>query len=139
MNCDYYFLYVTYIYVHILYFCVHYLEPSASCELYLSSPNSICFGYGSIGYDYVFINNTVDTMDSLNSKLKAFNTSLYRRDEDTSFPPECLDLIFGLMCHHSFPLCDHNSETPVPRKVYMCVVQLCIMLWHLAKSVAIID
>ena len=59
-------------------------------------------------------------MDSLNSKLKAFNTSLYRRDKDTSFPPECLDLIFGLMCHHSFPLCDHNSETPVPRKVNVC-------------------
>ena len=124
----------------ILYFCVLYLEPSASCELYLNSPDAICFGYGSIGYDYVFINNTVDTMDSLNSKLITFNTTLYRRGNDNSFPPECLDIILGLTCHHYFPLCDYSSETPVPRKVATCMLCSCkCYCTQLCKVVAMMD
>ena len=94
------------------------IDPSPSCELYHNGPTAICFKYGSIGMDYVFLNNSVDTRDSLNSKLIMFNDTLHKKED---FPAECIDLILGLMCHHSFPLCDYNSSTPVPRKVRIYV------------------
>ena len=92
-------------------------DPSASCELYHSGPNAtaVCFGFGLIGRDYVFVNNSVDTMDDLNLQLSKFNNTLYVRDK--SFTTDCIKSILRLMCHHSFPLCDHGSDTPVPRQV----------------------
>ena len=96
--------------------CV-FVDPSPSCELYFNDSDAICFGYGSIGYDYVFLNNSVDTKDSLNSKLKMFNNMLHNKVETGGFPTDCIDLILGLMCHHTFPLCDYSSEIPVPRQV----------------------
>ena len=70
----------------------------------------------------MFLDNIVDTKDSLNSKLIKFNATLHSKVEAEGFPVECIDLILGLMCHISFPLCDYNSDSPVPRKVRM---QLC--------------
>ena len=61
----------------------------------------------------------MDTKDSLNSKLIMFNATLHSKVETGGFPSECIDLILGLMCHHSFPLCDYSSDTPVPRQVHM--------------------
>ena len=77
-----------------------------------NTTDAICFGYGSIGYDYVFQNNS-DSAKVLNSNLKRLRESLQRSHELY----ECIDLILGLMCHHTFPLCDYSSDTPVPRKV----------------------
>ena len=93
------------------------IDPSASCELYHSGPNTtaICFNFGVIGRDYVFVNNSVDTMDDLNHKMSQFNNTLYISDKD--FSTDCIESVVHLMCHHSFPLCDHGSDTPVPRKV----------------------
>jgi len=94
-----------------------FVDTSLSCELYYNTPDGICFQYGSIGRDHVFFNSSVDTKDSLNSKLMEFNAALHRKVTAESFPLECIDLIFGLMCHISFPLCDYSSDTPMPRKV----------------------
>ena len=104
-----------------------FVEPPL-CELYDNNDNTtdaVCFGYGSIGYDYVFLNNS-DSAKILNERLKNFDASLQRSRED-HIPPECIDMIFGLMCHHSFPLCDHNSNTPVPRQVCSYCIQLQFM------------
>ena len=101
---------------------MYFVDPSLSCELYYNDSDAICFGYGSIGYDYVFLNNSVDTKDSLNSKLKTFNGTLHSKVETGGFPVECIDLILGLMCHHSFPLCDYSSEIPVPRQVCRIII-----------------
>ena len=95
-------------------------DSSASCELYHSGPNTdaVCFGFGLIGRDYVFMNNSIDSMDGINSKLVEFNDTLHEIANETGgHPKECIESILGLMCHHSFPLCDHTSDTPVPRKV----------------------
>ena len=67
--------------------------------------------------DYVFIDNSVDNMKALNSKLGSFNGILHDRIRTGSFPSECVDIILGLTCYNSFPLCDYSSETPQPRKV----------------------
>ena len=90
---------------------------SASCELYHnSSEDALCYNYGSIGRDYVFINNNVDA-DELNRNMRSFLNTLNSRDVNGNFPPECVHMIFGLMCHNMFPLCDYNSNTPRPRQV----------------------
>ena len=70
--------------------------------------------------DYVFLNNSVNDMNTLNSKLINFNATLHSKVETEGYPVECIDLILGLMCHDSFPLCDYSSDTPVPRQV--CVL-----------------
>ena len=99
-------------------------EPSASCELYHNG-SDICFEYGSIGRDYVFFNKSVGIKDSLNSKLLAFNDTLYNYIDNEIHPAECIDLLLGLMCHHSFPLCDYSSNTPVPRQVCILFAKSC--------------
>ena len=104
---------------------MYFSDPSPSCEVYHNVSNAVCFKYGSIGMDYVFLNNSVDTRDSLNSKLTTFNSLLHNKVENEGFPAECIDLILGLMCHNSFPLCDYSSDTPVPRKV--CIVNYIIV------------
>ena len=60
----------------------------------------------------MFQNSTED----LNDLLGRFYAALKNSHKD-HFPLECIDMIFGLLCHHSLPLCDHSSDTPVPRKV----------------------
>ena len=99
---------------------VSFADKSPSCELYHNTSDGICFSYGSIGNNYVFINNSVNIKD-LNYNLEKFNKALYKTYElvESVFPVECIDLIFGLMCYNSFPLCDYNSSAPVPRKVSM--------------------
>ena len=68
--------------------------------------------------DYVFVNNSVNNnKKTLNSKLLDFNGTLHKKVETEGYPVECIDLILGLMCHHTFPLCDYSSDTPVPRQV----------------------
>ena len=67
--------------------------------------------------DYVYVDNGVDNMDELNAKLIEFNGTLNDNVKSGGYPEECVDIILGLMCHHSFPLCDRSSDTPVPRKV----------------------
>lgn len=99
---------------------MYFAEPSPSCELYYNTSDGICFKYGSIGMDYVFLNNSVNNMKTLNSKLLNFNGTLHSKVETEGYPVECIDLMLGLMCHHSFPLCDYTSNTPVPRQV--CVL-----------------
>jgi len=84
--------------------------------LYHHTSNAIYFDYGSIGNDYVFIDRGIETMNSLNSKMNKFYEAL-NNSYDENFPCECIDLIFGLMCHISFPLCDYNSDNPAPRRV----------------------
>ena len=99
--------------------CIVFIGVKVTCELYHNNtPNSVCFGYGSIGYDYVFLNKRVDVniKDTLNCKLKKFNDALHKTHE-VDFPSDCVEIVFGLMCHHSFPLCDYDSNTPKPRKV----------------------
>ena len=66
--------------------------------------------------DYVYIDNSVDSKDELNDKLVEFNRTIH---ENVKFGdhPECVDILLGLMCHHSFPLCDYSSDIPQPRKV----------------------
>lgn len=98
---------------------VFFVEPFNTCELYYNNTiNPVCFGYGSIGYDYVFLEKSsagMDPMDMLNCKLEKFKSAL--NNSIDPFPSDCVEIIFELMCHHSFPLCDYNSDTPAPRKV----------------------
>ena len=103
---------------------MHFTEPSPSCELYFNTSKGICFKYGSIGMDYVFLNNSVNDKNTLNSKLIKFNDTVHSKVEAEGHPAECIDAILGLMCHHSFPLCDYSSNTPVPRKVCDYCIQL---------------
>ena len=95
---------------------MYFTDLSPSCELYYNTSDGICFKYGSIGMDYVFLNNSVDNQNMLNSKLVKFNDTLHGKVKE-GFPFECIDIILELMCHNSFPLCDYSSDTPVPRKV----------------------
>ena len=96
-----------------------FVEPFNTCELYYNNTiNPVCFGYGSIGYDYVFLEKSsagMNMMDMLNCKLEKFKSAL--NNSIDPFPSDCVEIIFELMCHHSFPLCDYNSDTPAPRKV----------------------
>ena len=71
--------------------------------------------------DYVFLDNSVDNMDSLNYKMNKFHHTIREKVEDGNFPTECIDIMLGLMCHNSFPLCDYSSSTPQPRQV--CILQ----------------
>ena len=66
----------------------------------------------------MFLNSTdsVD-IDTLNTNLRNFLTSLEANIEHDHFPMDCVDEIFELTCHNSLPLCDYNSSTPRPRKV----------------------
>ena len=66
--------------------------------------------------DYVYIDNSVDSKDELNDKLVEFNLTLHNNVK-LGDHPECVDIVLGLMCHHSFPLCDYGSDIPQPRKV----------------------
>ena len=76
----------------------------------------MCYKYGSIGRDYVFLNNSVDTTDGLNRKLSGLLTVL--QDKASNDSSDCVDIILSILCYDSFPLCDYSSSTPVPRKVY---------------------
>ena len=107
-------------------FCINvfFVGSSPSCELYYNTSDAICFTYGSIGRDYVFFNNSIDTKEQLNSKLIRLHKTLQNNVISGAYPMECVDLILGLMCHNSFPLCDYSSDTPVPRKV--CNTLSCI-------------
>ena len=71
--------------------------------------------------DYVFLNNSANNKKTLNSKLIDLNDILHNKVETEGYPVECIDLILGLMCHHSFPLCDYSSDTPVPRQVCVAI------------------
>ena len=68
----------------------------------------------------------MDTKDTSNSKLIAFNDTLHEKVETGGFSAECTDIILGLMCHHTFPLCDYSSNVPQPRKVckYAAIMHL---------------
>ena len=101
-----------------------------SCELYHNG-SDICFKYGSIGNDYVYVDDDVDTIDNLNSKLVELNNTLHSHINNISqinstseinSTLECVQIILGLMCHHSFPLCDYSSNTPVPREVCVLII-----------------
>ena len=99
--------------------CIVFVGESTTCELYYNdTPNSVCFGYGSIGYDYVFLNKSVDIniKDTLNCKLQKFNVTLHQSRND-GIPSDCVEIVFGLMCHHLFPLCDYDADIPEPRQV----------------------
>ena len=56
-----------------------------------------------------------NSKDTLNDNMIGLLTAI--KDASKPSPDECVDLIFGLMCHVTFPLCDYNSSTPMPRKV----------------------
>ena len=119
-----------------------YVECSASCELYHNG-SDICFRYGSIGNDYVYVNHSVDTIDSLNSKLVDLNNTLYSHINSISeisstsemnsalemnitleidSALECVETILSLMCYNSFPLCDYSFNAPQPRKVCVLLI-----------------
>jgi len=61
--------------------------------------------------------NSIDTKEQLNSKLIPWRSTLQKIVNDGAYPMECVDLMLGIMCHNSFPLCDYSSDTPVPRQV----------------------
>ena len=67
--------------------------------------------------DYVYVDSGVYDKDELNTKLMHLKGTLNHNVKSGGYPEECVDIILGLMCHHSFPLCDRSSDTPVPRKV----------------------
>ena len=96
----------------------YFVAQSPSCELYYNSSEAVCYSYGSIGRDYVFLNST-NTIDNLNEKLGNFLNGLNSEVLADNFPSECVEIIFTLMCHDSFPLCDYSSNTPQPRQVGM--------------------
>jgi len=78
---------------------------------------------GAIGNDLIYVNKTDASQQDLDYRLAQLSTTLEKAEED------CPDIIFTLMCHNSFPLCDRNSTTPVPRmvsdvKVYMQLIYL---------------
>ena len=99
-----------------------FVETQASCELYHNSVNAVCYEYGSIGRDYVFIDNSAN-VDDLNSIMRNFLNTLraIENDRSRSYPNGCIDRIFELMCHNIFPLCDYRSDTPGSRQVLNAV------------------
>jgi len=89
------------------------IDAAPTCELY---NGSVCFGLGAIGNDYIYVNNSDANQRELDSRLLSLNTTLHNRmiGDMHHF---CADMILTLMCHNSFPLCDHSSTTPIPRTV----------------------
>ena len=91
----------------------NFADLSTSCELYNNSRNAVCYRFRSIGRDYVFVDKSLGTIDELNSRMNDFMTTLETKDPSG----DCRNLIMGLMCHNTFPLCDYSSNNSVPRQV----------------------
>lgn len=96
----------------------YFVAPSPSCELYYNSSEAVCYRFGSIGRDYVFLNGT-NTIDDLNEKLGNFLNGLNSKVNADNSLSECTEIISTLMCHNLFPLCDYSSNIPRPRQVGM--------------------
>ena len=90
-----------------------YADPAPTCEFYVGS---VCYGMGAIGNDYVYVDNSDTSQQDLDSRLMRLNSTLQTK-MSLDIPHYCDDMILTLMCHNSFQLCDHNSTTPVPRRV----------------------
>ena len=112
-----------------------FVDSPGSCELYHNeSSDAVCYRFGSIGRDYVFVNNSAgNSIDSSNVNMVNFLDTLRMKDESGDFPPDCVDLIFELMCYNTFPLCDYGSDTPRPRqvsntvKILITIYEICLL------------
>ena len=93
-----------------------FIDAGPTCELYTGS---VCYGLGAIGNDYVYVDNSDASQEALDTRLMRLKNTLQNRLA-AGIPRGCVDMVFTLMCHNSFPLCDHGSTTPVPRQVRFC-------------------
>ena len=94
-------------------------DPKPSCELYTGD---VCYAKGVIGKDYVFINttqigSTVTDQAYWENAMMNFKSSLENTVRSEGAPQSCVDDILSLLCFHTFPVCDYNSKTSVPRQV----------------------
>jgi len=96
-------------------------DPKPSCELYTGD---VCYARGVIGKDYVFINttqigSTVTDQAYWENAMVNFNASLETTVQSEGAPQSCVDEILSLLCFYTFPVCDYNSKTSVPRQVHI--------------------
>ena len=85
--------------------------PSAAgptCQLY---SGSLCYGYGSIGMDQIYINTSVATQDAYEAEMNEFRTTI------GNFSPQCQEVFLEFMCVATFPSCDLSHVEPRPHKV----------------------
>ena len=85
--------------------------PSAAgptCQLY---SGSLCYGYGSIGMDQIYINTSVATQDAYEAEMNEFRTTI------GNFSPQCQEVFLEFMCITTFSSCDLSHVEPRPHKV----------------------
>ena len=105
------------------------LAPAPSCELYTGN---VCYARGVIGKDYVFIKagqseGTVANQAYYEGAMVNFNSSLETIVSRNGAPSFCVDDILSLLCFHTFPVCDYNSNTSVPRQVCTNSRDVCVV------------